>query len=138
VRDVAQSTSVDVASRPILFTVCIAQLVRAVLLRILSVVHFVPEWLDRVMLLNQDFMLSWVIAHHKSRNTIQLVQLFMCRSFYLRHNFVAAIINLMHHNLMLQIQMTLLWTKLLPKTKGKIDACEFIISGLLVVPLWWV
>ena len=92
---------------------------QAILSYILSVVHFVPEWLDQVMLLNQDFMLAWVTAHHKRRNTIQLVQLFMCRSFYLHHNFVVAIKILMHHNLMLQIPMRFLWTRLLPKTKGK-------------------
>ena len=64
-------------------------------------------------------MCTWVSACRKRRTMVQLACLIQSRNLFVRNDFVAAIINLMRHNLSAHIPMVLLLGRLLPQAKQK-------------------
>ena len=68
----------------------VAQLLKVVLSYLSPVIRFMLEFTQKITIWYNDFMLHWFTSLRKTRNSIHLVQLFLCRNFYTRPNFVAA------------------------------------------------
>ena len=119
-------------SRVVLILALVAQKMNDVILYLTSIFYMMVETFVKIVLLNPDLLLLWNSSPVKSRNIIQLLELFMCRNLYLRHNFIAAIKYLICKNLLpcnsaqlmlgcghLCVLVILIISKLLLKRKNK-------------------
>jgi hypothetical protein len=61
----------------------VAQKMKVAILYLTSIFYMIVENFLKFMLLNPDFLLLWVSSPAKSRNTVQLLKLFMCRNLFL-------------------------------------------------------
>ena len=86
------------------------------------------ELLSKVDLL-QDLMFTWYTSLTKDRNTVKLIQLFMCRNLYLQHDFIAALKNLIKINKSC-MGITCIWTQLLLHSGHPSFSSIFIITKL--------
>ena len=68
----------------------VAQLLEVVLSYLSPVIRFMLEFTQKITIWYNDFMLHWFTSLCKTRNSNYFVQLFLCRNFYTRPNFVAA------------------------------------------------
>jgi hypothetical protein len=80
----------------------VVQKVYAIISGLSSILFSMIELLSKVWFLNQNFVLMWVSSSAKGWNTIQLVQLSMCRHLYLQHDFIVLFKKVMHKNLLLK------------------------------------
>lgn len=81
-----------------------AQKVYATVYHLSSIFFSLLELLLKILFFNKEFMLMWISSSAKSRNTIQLVQLSMCRHLYFQHDFIVVIKNVMRKNISLYIK----------------------------------
>ena len=70
-------------SRVMLILALAAQKMNDVILYLTSIFYMMVETFVKIVLLNPDFLLLWISSPVKSRNIIQLLELFMCRNLYL-------------------------------------------------------
>ena len=69
-----------------------------VLSYVLSIIGSILELLSRFVILDSDLTLTWFTSPSRDRNTFKLIQLFMCRNLYVKHDFIAALKNLIKFN----------------------------------------
>ena len=82
----------------------VVQKVYAIISGLSSILFSMIELLSKVWFFNQNFVLMWVSSSAKGWNTIQLVQLSMCRHLYLQHDFIVLFKKVMHKILLLQVR----------------------------------
>jgi hypothetical protein len=69
-----------------------------VLSYVFSIIGSILELLSRFVILNSNLTLTWFTSPPRDRNTFKLIQLFMCRNLYVKHDFIAALKNLIKIN----------------------------------------
>ena len=97
----------------------VAQLLEVVLSYLSPVIRFMLEFTQKITIWYNDFMLHWFTSLRKTRNSIHLVQLFLCRNFYTRPNFVAATMKVVRDNLKCCFSIRVFLPKCLCKNKGQ-------------------
>ena len=77
----------------------VAQMIEVIMSYLSPVIIFLSEHLQKVIIWYNDFMLHWVTALHKTRNSTQLAELFLRRNLYTQQDFVAVIQKVIRDNL---------------------------------------
>ena len=99
---------------------------------VFSIIGFTFESLTRVTILDPDFMFAWITSLTKDRNTLKLIQLFIFRNLYLRHDFVAALKNLIKINPSSYTGLSCIWTQLMLCCGHSSFSLIFIIGKLFM------
>src|SRR5271168_5061997 len=67
----------------------VVQIIELVLSYLSPVIKFMLEFTQKITIWCNDFMLHWFTSLGKTRNSMHLAQLFLCRNLYTRPDFVA-------------------------------------------------
>ena len=97
----------------------VVQIIEVVLSYLSPVIKFMLEFIQKITIWYNDFMLHWFTSLRKTRNSIHLAQLFLCQNFYTRPDFVAATMKVVQDNLKFYVKIRVFLPKCLCKNKGQ-------------------